>query len=72
MAEGETLYTGEFAVGKGPSTWVVGAVSVCCDAIGGPVAGVRHFGSSFGTVDVVVGPVGWDRSNGLVDRGPGF
>ena len=51
---------------------MVGAVSVCCDTSGGSVAGVRLLGSSSGAVDVVIGPVGGDRGNGLVDCGPWF
>lgn len=57
---------------KGPSTRVIGAVSVRCDTSRGSVAGIRLFGSSSGAVDVVVGPVGGDRGNGLVDCGPWF
>ena len=60
MAEGKFLQTSEFAVGEGSSTGMVGAVSVRCDASGGPVAGIGRFGPSFGAVDVVVGPVGRD------------
>lgn len=72
MAEGEFLQTREFAVSERPSARVVVAVSVRCDTIGGSVAGVRLLGSSSGAVDVVVGPVGGNRSNGLVDCGPWF
>ena len=72
MTEVETLKTGELSVSQGSSAWMVGAVTVCRDAIGGPVAGVRRFGSSFSAVDIVVGPVGGDRSNCLVDCGPWF
>ena len=49
-----------------------GAVSARCDTICGSVAGVRLLGSSSGAVDVVVGPVGGNRSNGFVDCGPWF
>ena len=60
MAEGETLETGEFAVGEGPTAGVVGTISGCCDTSGGSVAGIRPFGASSGVVDVMVGPVGGD------------
>ncbi len=49
---------------------MIGAISACSDTIGGPVAGVRLVGSFSGALDVVVGPFGGDRSDGLVDCGP--
>ena len=49
---------------------MVGTVPGSSDTICGPVAGVGLFGKLICAVDVVVGPVGGDRVDGLVDGGP--
>ena len=73
MFEAEILYASKFAMGQRPlSTRMVDAVSVRSDTIGGSVAGVRLLVSFSCAVDVVVGPVGGDRSDGLVNCGPWF
>ena len=51
---------------------MVGDIAVRSDTRGGSIAGVRLFSSSSGAVDVVVGPVGGDGSDGFVDCGPWF